>query len=69
MTAHQYRPFDRSSKWLVQHHGDSMLRLAKIGNIESWRPAQAGVVVPWLLPDGLLEVRVCREDRDQLFPT
>jgi hypothetical protein len=46
-----------------------MRRLAKIGNIESWRPAQAGVVVPWLLPDGLLEVRVCREDRDQLFPT
>ncbi len=50
--------FDRSSKWLIQHHGDSMLRLAQIHDIDDWRPAQAEVVQPRQLPDGLLEARL-----------
>jgi hypothetical protein len=60
-------PYDRSSKWLIQHHGDSILRLANIKNIESWRPAQAEVVQPRQLPDGLLEVRLQGEAEDSLF--
>lgn len=63
----EYQPYDKSSKWLIQHHGDSMLRLAEIGDIETWRPVQAEVVQPRQLPDGLLEARLRGEDRDSLF--
>jgi hypothetical protein len=54
-------PYDRSSKWLIQHHGDSMLRLAQIHNIDDWRPVQAEVVQPRQLPDGLVEARLTGE--------
>ena len=47
--------YDKSSKWLIQHHGDSILRMAGIVGIESWRPLQAEVVQPRQLPDGLIE--------------
>ena len=67
MTEDEHQPYDKSSKWLIQHHGDSMLRLAKIANIQTWRPAQAEVVQPRQLPDGLLEVRLLGETRDDLF--
>jgi hypothetical protein len=63
----EHQGYDKSSRWLIQHHGDSMLRLAKIGNIEAWRPAQAEVVQPRQLPDGLLEVRLAGEPQDDLF--
>jgi len=52
---------------LIQHHGDSMLRLARVKNIRAWRPAQAEVVQPRRLPDGLLEVRLEDETEDDLF--
>lgn len=54
----EHHPYDRSSKWLIQHHGDSILRLAEIGEIDDWRPLQAELVQPRQLPDGLLEVRL-----------
>ena len=47
--------YDKSSKWLIQHHGDSILRMAGIVGIETWRPLQAEVVQPRQLPDGLIE--------------
>ncbi len=62
------QPFDRSSKWLIRHYGDSMLRLAKVGNIQAWRPAQAEVVQPRQLPDGLLEVRLQGEPAKSVGP-
>jgi hypothetical protein len=61
------QPFDKSSKWMIQHHGNSMLRLADIENIQSWRPAQAELVQPRQLPDGLLEVQLLGETRSDLF--
>jgi hypothetical protein len=67
MIEDQHQPYDKSSKWLIQHHGDSMLRLARVEKIEAWRPAQAEVVQPRQLPDGLLEVRLRGEPRDDLF--
>ena len=67
MIKDQHQPYDKSSKWLIQHHGDSMLRLARIEKIEAWRPAQAEVVQPRQLPDGLLEVRLQGEPQDDLF--
>jgi hypothetical protein len=36
-------------------------------NIAAWRPAQAEVVQPRRLPDGLLEVRLKGESQDDLF--
>jgi len=44
-----------------------MLRLAKVKNIQAWRPAQAEVVQPRRLPDGLLEVRLEDETEDDLY--
>ena len=44
--------YDRTSKWLIQHHGDSILRLAGIEDLVSWRPLQAELVQPRQLPDG-----------------
>ena len=67
MIEEERQPYDKSSKWLIQHHGDSMLRLAAIDNIAAWRPAQAEVVQPRRLPDGLLEVRLKGESQDDLF--
>jgi hypothetical protein len=67
MIQDQHQPYDKSSKWLIQHHGDSILRLARVEKIEAWRPAQAEVVQPRQLPDGLLEVRLQGEARDDLF--
>jgi hypothetical protein len=31
---HQY---DKSSKWLIQHYGDSILRLAGVRDFVAWR--------------------------------
>jgi hypothetical protein len=51
---HQY---DKSSKWLIQHHGDSILRLAGVRDIVAWQPLPAELVQSLRLPDGLIEVR------------
>jgi hypothetical protein len=48
--------YDKSGKWLIQHHGDSILRLAGVRDIESWTPLQAEPVLARRLPDGLTEV-------------
>jgi hypothetical protein len=60
-------PYDRSSKWLIQHHGDSLLRLGGLRDVRSWRPLQADVVQPRQLPDGLLEVRTTEQAEPELF--
>ena len=49
--------YDRTSKWLIQHHGDAILRLAGLRDLASWRPLQAEVVQPRQLP-GLAQRRV-----------
>ena len=55
--------YDRTSKWLIQHHGDAILRLAGVDDLASWRPLQAELVQPRQLPDGLVEAR--RAGRDE----
>jgi hypothetical protein len=59
--------FDRSSKWLVQHHGDALLRLAGVEDITAWRPLQAELVQPGQLPDGLLEVETASQPGPDLY--
>jgi hypothetical protein len=51
------QPYNRSSKWLIEHHGDGLLRIGGVTDIRSWRALQAELVQPRQLPDGLLEVR------------
>jgi hypothetical protein len=59
--------YDKSSKWLIQHHGDSILRLAGVTDIETWKPLQAELIQPRRLPDGLIEVRRRGESEDDLY--
>jgi hypothetical protein len=58
---------DASGKWLIEHHGDSILPLGGVRDIASWRPLQAEVVHPGRLPDGLLEVFMVGQERPDLF--
>jgi hypothetical protein len=67
MIEDEHQPYDKSSKWLIQHHGGSILRLAGVQNVAAWRPVQAEVVQPSQMPDGLLEVRLEGEAHDDLF--
>jgi hypothetical protein len=47
---------DRGSKWLLEHYGDSVLRLAGITGFNRWRPAPTELVHPLESPDSVLEV-------------
>ncbi|MFI5454724.1 MAG: hypothetical protein ACHRXM_04675 [Isosphaerales bacterium] len=49
--------YDKSTKWLIQHHGDAILRLAGVRDIAAWTPLQAEPVLARRLPDGFIEVR------------
>src|SRR5262249_31429133 len=59
--------FDRSSKWLIEHHGDALLRLAGVEHIVSWRPLPAELVQPGQLPDGVLEAELAGQAEPRLF--
>jgi predicted transposase YdaD len=59
--------YDRSSKWLLTRHGNSLLWLGQITAIRSWRAVQADVVQPRRLPDGLLEVVLADRSEPDLF--
>jgi predicted transposase YdaD len=59
--------YDNSSKWLIQHHGDSILRLAGVQDIDSWKPLQAELVQNRRLPDGLIEARLYGQAESHLF--
>jgi len=59
--------YDKSSKRLIQHHGDSILRLAGVRNIVSWQPRPAELVQSRRLPDGLIEVRLRGQAEPDLY--
>jgi hypothetical protein len=58
---------DRSSKWLIEHHGNAILLLAGLTGVGSCRTAAAELVAPKQLPDGLLEVFFEGRDQADLF--
>jgi hypothetical protein len=58
---------DRSSKWLIEHHGNAILLLAGLTGVRSWRTAAAELVAPKQLPDGLLEVFFEGREQADLF--
>jgi hypothetical protein len=47
---------DNSAKWMIEHHGDAILRVGGVTGFSSWRAAHASLAHPRQLPDGLLEV-------------
>jgi len=47
---------DRSSKWLIHEHGDSILRLAGISGFRAWKAIAPELVAPRQFPDGVLDV-------------
>jgi len=47
---------DKTSKWLIKHHGDALLFLGGAAPIRRWRAVQPEVIQPRKVPDGLLEV-------------
>ncbi len=60
-------PYDRSSKWLIEHHGAALLRLGGISVVQSCRALQAELVQPRQLPDGLLEVKLTDQADSVIF--
>jgi predicted transposase YdaD len=62
-----HTPYDRSSKWLIEQYGDSILRLGGVGPIRSWRAVQTELVQPKQIPDGLLEVQFADRAAESLF--
>lgn len=59
--------YDKSSKWLIEHFGGSILRLGGLLGVEWWRPLPAELVQPRRLPDGLIEAQLRRRARPARF--
>jgi predicted transposase YdaD len=61
------QPYDKSSKWMLQEQGRSILFLAGARSVLSCTALQAEVVQPRSLPDGLLEVTFAQQKKPSLF--
>src|ERR671937_439411 len=55
--------YDRSGKWLLEHHGAAILKLAGVAGVTACRAVSAEVVQPRQAPDGLLEAEVAGQAR------
>ena len=55
--------YDKCGKYQIQHHGDSILRMARAPAIVSWKPMQTELVQHRRLPDGLIEVLHANEEQ------
>jgi hypothetical protein len=58
---------DRSGKWLIEHHGDAILRLGGVTDLVRWQAAPTDLVLPTKLPDGLLYAWRAGRDRPEPF--
>ena len=58
---------DKYSKYLIQNHGNSILRLAGVHDIPAWTPLQAELVVVRRFPDGVLEVPCPGQAQPDIF--
>lgn len=47
--------YDKSSKWLISHHGGSLLRLGGWTDVVRWRALPGEVAQPRRFPDGIVE--------------
>ena len=58
---------DKSAKWLIEHHGDAILRLGGVTDLVRWQAAPAELVLPTKLPDGLLFAWRAGRDHSEPF--
>jgi hypothetical protein len=56
---------DKSAKWLIEHHGDSILRLGGVTDLVRWQARPAELILPTKLPDGLLFAWRAGRDRPE----
>jgi hypothetical protein len=61
------QPYDKCSKYLIQQHGNSILRMAGVHDIPSWTPLQAELVHVSRFPDGVLEVPCPGQAQPDIF--
>ena len=59
--------YDKCGKYLIQHRGNSILRMAGVNDIARWTPRQAEPVQHRQLPDGVLEVWSPGQARPDIF--
>ncbi len=45
---------DKGGKWLIEHHGDAILRMGGVTDLVRWQAGPAELVLPAKLPDGFL---------------
>jgi hypothetical protein len=67
MAKASWHKYDKSSKWLIEHHGDAILWLAGVRGVETCKALHAEVVQPQQLPDGILEVTLTGQEEKALF--
>ena len=58
---------DKSGKWLIEQHGDAILRIGGVTDLVRWEAGPAEIVLPAKLPDGF--VRAWRAGRDRPEPS
>lgn len=58
---------DKGGKWLIEHHGDSILRFGGVTDLVRWHAGPAEVVLPSRLPDGLLYAWRAGRDRPEPY--
>jgi hypothetical protein len=56
---------DKSAKWLIAHHGDGILRIGGVTDLDRWQAAPTDLVLPAKLPDGLLFAWRAGRDRPE----
>jgi hypothetical protein len=56
---------DKSAKWLIEHHGDAILRLGGVTDLVRWQAAPTDLVLPAKLPDGLIFAWRAGRDRPE----
>ena len=59
--------YDKCGKYLIQHHGNAILRLGGVHDVDAWTPLQAEPVQARQLPDGVIEVRSPGQAQPDIF--
>ena len=58
---------DKSAKWLIERHGDAILRFGGVTDLVRWQAAPTDLVLPTKLPDGLLFAWRAGRDRPEPY--
>jgi hypothetical protein len=58
---------DKGGKWLIERHGDSILRFSGVTDLVRWQAGPAELVLPAQLPDGLLYAWRAGRDRPEPY--